>query len=1049
VEAGADGRLVYASDERGNRIPDFSHCGYAGTNTAIPDVRVRIRLAPVEGDDGPRIQAAIDNVSRLPLNASGFRGAVLLLPGQFDVSGQIKISASGVVLSGSGAGNGGTTVIATGTDRRPLIRIVGGDVGSLNRDSIRSVINEYVPVGETRLRLDSTDGLRVGDSVFVVRPSTVEWIKALGMDAFGVAWKPGTRDIRWDRVVVGIDGDTLQLDAPITTAIEAQFGGATVYPYEWTSRLSHVGVENLRLQSACAEDRPHDEDHAWFGIVVENTQNAWVRRVEFRHFAGGAVALWETTKWITVEDCTAAEPVSEVAGHRRHTFFTNGQLALFLRCWSEDGRHDFSAGHCAAGPNAFVNCVAHQALSDSGPLESWVSGVLYDNVRIDGAGLNLLNHWSTPPGAGWSAANCVLWQCRAADMAVFRPPTANNWSIGTWARFAGDGTFQSRNDFVQPRSLYQAQLETRRGWSAAVHVEPGLVEPVGSTNPTIAKAREFTAQSNQPAQQLLDVIRERLQTAARDPMITHKSGTEYEVPSTEYQVPSTGDDSDTGSAPSGLQLAPPPTPDTRSTIRRGEHPTPAPQVVSSRLHVKNGWLVVDDKLITGGSIQQRFWQGSTRPDEITALGTAITRFVPGRVGAGFTDDLEKVAEQMLADHVAVFDHHYGLWYDRRRDDHTMGRQANADVAAPFYEQPFARTGRGRGWDGLSKYDLTKFNPWYWQRLRDFAHIGDRRGHVLIHQNYFQHNILEAGAHWADCPWRTANNVNNTGFPEPPPYVGDKRIFLAEQFYDVTHPQRRALHRSYIRQCLDNFSDCTNVIQMTSAEYSGPLEFVQFWLDCIIEWQRERGIDVIVGLSAPKDVQDAILADSQRGPHVDVIDIRYWAYTAGDGLYAPAGGQNLAPRQHLRQSKQKAGGFSAIAKAVREYRSCYPKKAVTYYADMYCPSGRDGWAVLMGGGSLPDVRLPEALAAVIPSFRPLDNIVSGDGLWCLGDTTGNYLIYAGNNAESIRFALPNQLAGYRANWIDADSGEIVSSDKITEGGHVQLQQRTKLLWVERM
>jgi hypothetical protein len=25
-----DGRLVYDADEKGNRVPDFSHCGYAG-----------------------------------------------------------------------------------------------------------------------------------------------------------------------------------------------------------------------------------------------------------------------------------------------------------------------------------------------------------------------------------------------------------------------------------------------------------------------------------------------------------------------------------------------------------------------------------------------------------------------------------------------------------------------------------------------------------------------------------------------------------------------------------------------------------------------------------------------------------------------------------------------------------------------------------------------------------------------------------------------------------------------------------------------------------
>jgi hypothetical protein len=197
---------------------------------------------------------------------------------------------------------------------------------------------------------------------------------------------------------------------------------------------------------------------------------------------------------------------------------------------------------------------------------------------------------------------------------------------------------------------------------------------------------------------------------------------------------------------------------------------------------------------------------------------------------------------------------------------------------------------------------------------------------------------------------------------------------------VTDPRRRALHRGYIRQCLDNFADCSNVLQMTSAEYSGPLEFTQFWLDTIIEWQHEHSRDVLVALSAPKDVQDAILTDPVRSPHVDVIDIRYWAYTADDQLYAPEGGKNLAPRQHLRQTRQKPGGPAAIVKAVREYRARYPDKAITYYADMHCPSGRDGWAVLFGGGSLPNVKLPDRLAKVIPSLMPTDGVISGDGQW---------------------------------------------------------------------
>ena len=49
VYPGADGRLVYAADARGNRIPDFSHCGYRG-GEAIPDVSVRVVLFQGEGD---------------------------------------------------------------------------------------------------------------------------------------------------------------------------------------------------------------------------------------------------------------------------------------------------------------------------------------------------------------------------------------------------------------------------------------------------------------------------------------------------------------------------------------------------------------------------------------------------------------------------------------------------------------------------------------------------------------------------------------------------------------------------------------------------------------------------------------------------------------------------------------------------------------------------------------------------------------------------------------------------------------------------------------
>jgi hypothetical protein len=59
-------------------------------------------VSPVTGDNVANIQTAINQVSAPPLDANVFRGAVLLNPGVYPLSNTITISASGVVLRGSG-----------------------------------------------------------------------------------------------------------------------------------------------------------------------------------------------------------------------------------------------------------------------------------------------------------------------------------------------------------------------------------------------------------------------------------------------------------------------------------------------------------------------------------------------------------------------------------------------------------------------------------------------------------------------------------------------------------------------------------------------------------------------------------------------------------------------------------------------------------------------------------------------------------------------------------------------------------------------------------
>ncbi|MBE8721584.1 DUF6298 domain-containing protein [Sphingobacterium pedocola] len=981
ISLSATGTLQYVVDSLGNQVPDFSYAGYQSGNDAIPEIPVKIVVPRKSGDATTRIQAAIDYVSGLPLDKNGFRGGVLLEAGEYEVAGSLKLHSSGVVLRGAGFDNEGTVLLGTGENRETLIRIVGKEDQQTQVKA--NVTSAYVPVNARKMTVDQPSQFNVGDQVMIKRPFTQEWINILGTDHFGggitsLGWKPGRLELSWDRNVVSVDGNTIELDVPITTALDQQYGGATIEKYTWPGRIENVGVENMMLLSAYDTTNPKDEDHRWMGITIENAANSWVRRMQFKHFAGSAVYVLATAKQVTVEDCISVEPVSEIGGQRRYTFYTKGQQCLFQRLYSEKGYHDFAVGYLAAGPNAFVQCQAVEPYSFSGAIDSWASGILFDVIDIDAQALSYKNRGQDGQGAGWTAANSVFWQISAALVENYQPPTAQNWAFGVWAQFQGNGHWEQSNEFVKPRSLYYAQLKDRIGGMA---VERTVLLPIlteASSRPPVSVAMKLSKQAYNLNPQLIDFIREAK---------TRQS----------LQI-----------STSGLR-----------TIDQVGYKEPVKHTAQGSMTVANGWLQRNQQVLVGKKTDIQWWSSTAKPHSIEKAKPHITRFVPGEMGLGLTDDLEEVAATMKANHVLSIDHNYGLWYDRRRDDHERVRRINGEVWPPFYELPFARTGTGLAYDGLSKYDLTKYNKFYWNRLKEFADLADQNGLILLHQNYFQHNILEAGAHYTDFPWRTANNVNEVGFPEPVPYAGDKRIFMAEQFYDVNHPARRALHRAYIRQCLDNFSDNASVIQLISAEYTGPLHFTQFWIDVIAEWKAETGKSSIIALSTPKDVQDAILADPKRAAAVDVIDIRYWHYQEDGSTHAPEGGKNLAPRQHGFGKKTSA---KQVYRAVSEYRKAYPDKAVTYHGPNYPEMA---WAIFMAGGSMANLPLVGdgefyRAAATMKAESVQDH-------WILKGKDGGIVFQP--KVHQLKTLFPELKGVYAVHYVDPKTGKLLGSERI--------------------
>lgn len=1001
------GKLQYTVDSSGNRIPDFSYCGYKAGEQGIPDVTLGILVPVTAGDATGRIQAAIDHVSKLPADKNGLRGAVFLEKGHYSVRGSLRLHTSGVVIRGSGFGDDGTIINGEGKDRNTLIQISGKDDKIISHGI--AVTDEYIPVNANSFQVAGSHNFKTGDLIIIVRPSSREWIETLGTAHFGggitsLGWKPGQRNIEWIRMITAVDGNRINFDVPLTTALEKRYGGGMVFSLAWPGRINNCGIENLQLISSYDTANLKDEDHRWMAIAIDNATDTWVRQVRFKHFAGSAVAIYENSSRVTVEDCISQQPVSEIGGQRRNTFFTAGQQTLFQRCYAEYGMHDFSTGFCAPGPNTFVQCESYLPHGFSGGLDSWASGVLFDIVNVDGQAISFLNRGQDAQGAGWNAANSVLWNCTAARIDCYQPPTAQNWAFGSWSQFAGDGYWAESNNSIEPRSLYYAQLKERIGPAAGERVQVMNIETNATSSPTVEQAAALTKIAEKPAKTLLQYINEAPQ---RNPI--------------------------------------------NKDITPGKLPVIAPKniavVNAPVLQVENGWLVRGNEVITGARSNVPWWNGGARPYAATKAGNAITRFVPGKTGRGLTDDLEKLTDSMRIKNIVGIEQNYGLWYDRRRDDHERIRRIDGDVWAPFYELPFARSGKGTAWDGLSKYDLTKYNYWYWNRLRQFADLADRKGLLLIHQNYFQHNIIEAGAHYADFPWRPANNINNTGFPEPVPYAGDKRIFMAAQFYDTTHLLRRELHRKYIRQCLENFNGNNGVIQLIGEEYTGPLHFVKFWLNTIREWQQEHGKKQLIGLSTTKDVQDAILNDTAYASLIDVIDIRYWHYQADGTEYAPKGGQSLAPRQHARLLKPKASSPQQVYRAVLEYKQRFPAKAVIYSGDGY---DRNGWAVLMAGGSLPDLHIGDK--SFLQAATTMQPVVKDAGLkqWILFNKNTGYIIYDGNG-DSLTADLVNDMGRYEVVWLNASNGDEKKGKEIKGGKSILLKKPGNgnwVLWLKR-
>ena len=365
VYPSATGNLLYQLDSRGQRINDFSQCGYRGGTEPLPNVTALIPqsrwvyVSPGTGDDTALIQAAIDSVEAQTPDANGWRGVVYLNAGEYQLATTLTIQASGVVLKGAVDLSNSPVARLRATDARQytLISVTTTSTRSTVANTTRNFTQKLVPAGARTFEVDSISGLAVGHTVIVKRPSPANWIADIDMDQLGAAsgdpaaypWAAGSKDLSFDRTITRIDGNWITVDIPLPQTFEVVYGGGQIWRYTWSGRLQQVGIEDIYGFSDYASST--DEAHAWTFISTRNLQNGWVRNITAQYFGCSAVTVDDGSKWVTVADSQCLDPISIIDGGRRYSFNNDGgQCCLFVNNYARKGRHDFVFGSSVQGP---------------------------------------------------------------------------------------------------------------------------------------------------------------------------------------------------------------------------------------------------------------------------------------------------------------------------------------------------------------------------------------------------------------------------------------------------------------------------------------------------------------------------------------------------------------------------------------------------------------------------------------------------------------------------------------------------------------------------
>jgi len=373
--------------------------------------------------------------------------------------------------------------------------------------------------------------------------------------------------------------------------------------------------------------------------------------------------------------------------------------------------------------------------------------------------------------------------------------------------------------------------------------------------------------------------------------------------------------------------------------------------------------------------------------------------------------------------------------------------ADTIYASPL---PFMRTGPGTALDGELKFDLTKYDPEYFSRLRQRIIEAGHRGiyvSVMLFQGWSLDRIdSKVGNPFPFQPYNIANNVNNVGAPETPGDYDDKSSLHSL----LIPPELVAIQEAYVKHVIETVNNLDNVLYEIINE-GGSVAWQYHMVNFIKKTELAMPKQHPVGMTHTGDpaLPNQVLFDSPA----DFIAPNYVAYTwkKGDSVLSTsyktdppdAAGKKVvfADTDHLWGH---GGNHVWVWK-------CFLRGANPIFMDPWCPmAGREneettvGWIYLKGGITKDDrnyhdfdlVRKNMGYTNIYAKRLDLAHTVPHPELattgYCLASPGLEYLVYFPEGREA-RVDLREAEGKYAVEWFIPLTNRTVTAPKPVQGG----------------